>query len=581
MPEAHVTKVCPRCGTRYDAQATFCQRDGGRLEAEVEEVDPYLGKVLVDQFRIDAVLGAGGMGTVYRARQLSLGRDVAVKILHRDLVQNVEAFKRFQREVRTATSVEHPNVVRVFLYGQLPDGNLYLVMEYLDGRPLSEVLATEGALPLPRALHVLEQIGRGLGAAHASGIVHRDVKPENVLLVAEGDDPDVVKILDFGIARSLESDSTGLTQTGVIFGTARYMSPEGAQGEPTDARSDVYSLGVLAYQLLVGETPFEGNTPVALLMQHVQAKPIDLRTRPRGRDVPAPIAELVMRCLSKKKGARPADGNAFADALVAAAQASRALASAPDDLAVPGLSRRAPRRLSPPWRVGLVLLASFVLGAGIAGAIAFHELAKVPTDDLPHRAAAALARGALDSPPGDNVRELTDAMLAASPGDPEATRLRHAAAEQLRADATAAHARGDLAAARSRLERARVFVPEDGEIADELRALDAEASAAGRMPGVRVTPSSLGPRRPFVVEVVPPLGVTDVMVEILHGRRRAAAAHAEPRPDGTFVATLTLERAGRYVVEVRAGNAILRDELEITGPRDYGEGPVIFQGSSP
>ena len=315
-------KVCPVCSTRYDAQAVFCQREGAILVSPGAELDPYLGRTLFEQFRLDAVLGRGGMGTVYKARQLAMGRDVAVKILHRSLVQNPEAVRRFQREVRLATALDHPNLVRVFLFGQLPDGSLYLVMEYLDGRPLTMALMETPVFEVPRALHVLHQIAGGLSVAHGRGVVHRDIKPENLLLVTEDGDPDFVKVLDFGIARSMWGEQTNLTQSGVIFGTARYISPEGASGEPTDTRSDVYSVGVLAYQLLCGETPFDAPSPVALLMKHVHAKAPDIRGRARGGKVPAPIAELVMKCLAKKPDARPADAGALAEALRIAAAAA-------------------------------------------------------------------------------------------------------------------------------------------------------------------------------------------------------------------------------------------------------------------
>jgi eukaryotic-like serine/threonine-protein kinase len=383
------TVQCPRCGRRYDRHAQYCQLDGARLVSEGAP-DPYLGRTLLDQFRIEEVLGSGGMGTVYRARQPSLDRDVAIKILHAELAANPDAVRRFQREARVATAIDHPNVVRVILLGQLPDGSLYLVMEHVAGRSLGQLLRDEGPLPLSRALHIGAQVADAVGAAHAHGVVHRDVKPENVMVVTRGADPDFVKVLDFGIARLMWDEHTVATQSGVIFGTARYISPEGARGDPTDARSDVYSVGVLLYQLVAGVTPFDGNTAVTLLMQHVndEVPPIGDRAQ-----CPALLAEVVMRALSKRPRDRYADGAALGEALRQAARgcgillapsahgparpsmvsspaaapvAAASLAAAPSPFGDPTASSAAVAGLrgGPRMGPGGTLLLAFLLGAG-------------------------------------------------------------------------------------------------------------------------------------------------------------------------------------------------------------------------
>ena len=178
-----LSKVCTRCGTRFDASAAFCPRDGTPLAGETEAPDPYIGQTLLGQFRIEEKVGAGGMGTVYRARQIGVDRHVAIKILHPELVQDADAVRRFQREARVSAALDHPNVVRVILFGQLPDGSLYLIMEYLEGRSLSDLLRLEGVLAPARALHITTQICDAIGEAHQQGVVHRDVKPENVHLL--------------------------------------------------------------------------------------------------------------------------------------------------------------------------------------------------------------------------------------------------------------------------------------------------------------------------------------------------------------------------------------------------------------
>lgn len=316
-----VAQVCPRCESRYHDEAIFCQVDGVRLVAEEEGADPYLGTELLGQFRIEEILGEGGMGRVYRAHQENLGRDVAVKVLHRDLAKNnPDATRRFHREARVTTALDHPNVVNVFMFGEMPDSSPYLVMEYLDGVPLHVLLEREGRLAMPRALHIAIQVAEGVGQAHESGIVHRDVKPENVLIVKRGADENFVKVLDFGIARLLWDKETVATKAGLVFGTARYISPEGASGDPTDARSDVYSIAVLTYQLLCGGVPFEGESAVDLLLAHVNQRPPDIRHRCDG--VPEAVAQVVMRSLSKDPRKRPANAQAYADALQAASEDS-------------------------------------------------------------------------------------------------------------------------------------------------------------------------------------------------------------------------------------------------------------------
>ncbi|MEZ4286616.1 MAG: protein kinase [Polyangiales bacterium] len=297
-------KLCMRCGSEFESNAVFCPHDGARLVPQSGANDPMIGSTLLDQFLIEAAIGTGGMGTVYRATQTSVGREVAIKVLRPELVENEDAVRRFQREARLATSLDHPNLVRVLLSGQLPDGRIYIVMELLVGRSLDEVLEAEPVLDLGRVVNIVMKLCAGIDAVHAEGIVHRDIKPENIFLVKRKNDPDFVKVVDFGIARMLESGQSTLTQSGRVFGTASYISPEGAAGEPTDFRSDVYSIAVLAYQLLTGVLPFDAPNPGAVLMQHVHNAPPDLRSVGEGQRVPPELAAVVMRSLSKNPDAR-------------------------------------------------------------------------------------------------------------------------------------------------------------------------------------------------------------------------------------------------------------------------------------
>ena len=314
-------KICLRCGSKFGSRSEYCPHDGSLLVTDADIADPLLGSVLLEQFRIDEQIGTGGMGTVYRARQTTVDRDVAIKVLKSELARDEQAVFRFEREARLAISLDHPNLVRVFLSGRLGDGRLYIVMELLEGRSLAEELERNGLLSLERALILIMKLCAGLGAVHAAGIVHRDIKPENVYLVKRGRDDDFVKLVDFGIARVLEGDGIGptTTQSGRVFGTATYISPEAATGEETDQRSDIYSLGVLAYQLLTGVLPFEAKTAGAVLMQHVHQEPPLLQTKGRGAEVPSEVAQVVMRSLSKDPDGRQQTLAEFLDSLAEAA----------------------------------------------------------------------------------------------------------------------------------------------------------------------------------------------------------------------------------------------------------------------
>ena len=332
-------KSCPSCAEQYDADVLFCPRDGTPLASARNpslggvERDPYLRVELPGQIRLDHLIGIGSMGRVYRAFQGGIERDVAVKVLHRELSGNAELTARFHREAKVASRLVHPNVVQVLMTGALPPrdatvgGELYLVMEHLDGISLLSALAAAGtsgegqALPLPRALHIALQVCDAAGEAHAQGIVHRDLKPENVMLVRRGDDPDYVKVLDFGIARLEWADRAMATQAGLIFGTAKYISPEGAEGLPVGPTADVYSIATMLYQMLAGRTPFEGESPVALLVQHTHTPPPPLKSIPRASYVPEPLAAAIMQNLSKKAAERAPNARAFGRDLIAAARA--------------------------------------------------------------------------------------------------------------------------------------------------------------------------------------------------------------------------------------------------------------------
>jgi len=293
--------------------------------------DPFIGRdILEGQFQIVQKIGAGGMGTVYKALQPEMNRMVAVKILHPKLVDRKDMASRFRREARALSHLTHPNTVRVLLYGELDDGSLYIVMEYLDGKNLNQLVRQTGGLPLERAVPILAQACGALEEAHAAGIIHRDLKPENVFVCKQGGIDDFVKVLDFGLAkvtqREMRPGSIVLTQEGMVFGTPEFMSPEQAQGKKLTPASDIYSLAVILYEALTGKLPFEARGAMEFLQMQVSAPPIPLNERVPGRTFPPAVWTVMERALAKEPEARYQTAAAFGDALVTAATGRAPLA---------------------------------------------------------------------------------------------------------------------------------------------------------------------------------------------------------------------------------------------------------------
>ncbi|NUN15095.1 MAG: serine/threonine protein kinase [Myxococcales bacterium] len=268
--------------------------------------DPFIGTDIQGRFRVESKIGEGGMGAVYRAVQTSVGRPVAIKILLRALVKDEQFVRRFQNEALAVSRLEHPNTIRIFDFGQVDDATLFFAMELLNGLPLQKVLKKEQRLSVARMLHVLEQAARSLGEAHSKGIIHRDLKPDNLFLCEVDGDKDFVKVLDFGVAKMVGEDKAqdGLTQTHMILGTPKYMSPEQASGKPVDGRSDLYALGVMAYEMLAGRAPFTGD-PMTVLYHQVHDDPPPLSEISPEIVVPPDVQDLVFWLLKKRPEERP------------------------------------------------------------------------------------------------------------------------------------------------------------------------------------------------------------------------------------------------------------------------------------
>lgn len=287
--------------------------------------DPYLGKEVAGQFRIVEKIGKGGMGAVYKAEQPDMNRYVAIKILHSRYLSRSDLVSRFRREARAMSQLSHPNTARVFLYGQLDDGACYFVMEHLVGQNLAQIVRAEGAMKPRRAIRIMTQVCSALEEAHQAGIVHRDLKPENIFVTSQGGIRDFPKVLDFGLAkvteRQMRPGSMVLTQQGMVFGTPEFMSPEQAHGKTLDARSDIYSLGIILYELLTGKLPFDAKQPIEYIQLHVNAAPIPLSERRPGTHFPSGLEEVVMTALAKKSEDRYASAAEFAVALESVLQA--------------------------------------------------------------------------------------------------------------------------------------------------------------------------------------------------------------------------------------------------------------------
>ncbi len=281
--------VCPKCGKQFSGPERFCSKDGTALVQEMvrpQEAHPLVGKHLAGRYRITRKLGEGGMGAVFLADQDIVGREVAVKILRADLCAQVGTVRRFLREALACSKLDHPNIVSVYDFGRDRDGSYFIVMELVEGVALIDVIGKAGRLQQARAIRILDQVLAAAASAHREGIVHRDLKPENVFCVAGRRDPDHVKVLDFGLAKIVGEDrkSGRLTQEGFVVGTPEFMSPEQAWGRAVDHRSDLYSIGVIAYEMLTGVLPFSGPAP--------EVARLHITVRPRPPSQACPAAEI-------------------------------------------------------------------------------------------------------------------------------------------------------------------------------------------------------------------------------------------------------------------------------------------------
>jgi eukaryotic-like serine/threonine-protein kinase len=377
-----------------------------RPQATADSFRGVVGEKIAGRYELQELIGHGGMSSVYKARDALLERNVAVKLLHEQYGSDEEFVERFKREARSAARLQHPNIVTVIDRGE-DDGRQYIVFEHIDGENLKEFLVRKGRLDVREALEIALEIARALSFAHGHGLVHRDVKPQNVLLNGDGR----AKVTDFGIARSLDVDS-GMTQTGTVLGTSNYLAPEQANGKPVDAQSDVYSLGIVLYELLAGEVPFPGESFVVVAMKHVHEPPPSiLEVR---RDVPLRVADAIDRALEKDPSQRFPTMAAFAAELEASLAELDQAREADKTLIVPPLPAPRQRKRVSRWPIAIALMAVLAIAAIVIGFLTLGG--NDQGEGSPARAIRVQGVGSYDPPPGDG-HEHNERVALAADGD--------------------------------------------------------------------------------------------------------------------------------------------------------------------
>jgi len=306
-------KICPVCSTEYADDVKFCPNDGQTLRSAAPATD-LVGQVVADRYHVIKKLGEGGMGQVYLAEHVKMGRRSAIKVMNPSMVHDPDAVARFNREASNASRITHPNVCAIYDFGETPEGLIYLAMEFIEGEPLTDLLERDGALPVRRAVGIFTQVADALQAAHDLGIVHRDLKPDNIML-AQKKGGDQVKVVDFGIAKAVGGDESGqkVTKTGLVVGTPEFMSPEQLSGDKLDGRSDLYSLALVFYRMLAGKLPFEATTVQETMIKRLTDEPTKLAESRPDLTFPAGLQAVLDNALTRSPTERYQTVAKFAD----------------------------------------------------------------------------------------------------------------------------------------------------------------------------------------------------------------------------------------------------------------------------
>ncbi|HET7249345.1 MAG TPA: serine/threonine-protein kinase [Gemmatimonadales bacterium] len=313
-------KICPVCSRQYPDDIRFCQDDGTTLRAAAPATS-LVGQVVADRYHVIKKLGEGGMGQVYLAEHVKMGRRSAIKVMSPAMVHDPDAVARFNREAANASRITHPNVCAVYDFGETPDGLIYLAMEFVEGEPLTAVIERDGALSLARATAIFKQTADALQAAHDLGIVHRDLKPDNIMVARTRDGADLVKVVDFGIAKAVGGDEAGqkVTKTGLVVGTPEFMSPEQLSGDKVDGRSDLYSLALVYFRMLTGTLPFQADSVQETMIKRLTDEPAKLTEVRPDLAFPDGLQQVLDAALARTPAERYQTVAKFADDVVAVA----------------------------------------------------------------------------------------------------------------------------------------------------------------------------------------------------------------------------------------------------------------------
>ncbi|MDB4906459.1 MAG: hypothetical protein JWO05_1243 [Gemmatimonadetes bacterium] len=328
-------KICPQCGTEYELDQRFCPKDGTTLRMQEGATD-LVGSIIADRYHVLRKLGEGGMGQVYLAEHVKMGRKSAVKVMNPGMVNDSDAISRFNREASNASRINHPNVCAVYDFGETPEGIIYLAMEYIEGQSLNGLIEDQGALNPLRAADIARQTGEALSVAHDMGIVHRDLKPDNIMLTKNRDGSDCVKVVDFGIAKAANSEAQKVTKTGLVVGTPEYMSPEQLAGDKLDGRSDIYALGLVAFNMLTGKLPFPAETVQESMIMRLTDKPRQLAEMKGDTTWSAEVQDVLNKALERDASLRYQTANQFGKELYKAVESMPASAMSTDGTMVMG-----------------------------------------------------------------------------------------------------------------------------------------------------------------------------------------------------------------------------------------------------
>ncbi len=446
-------KHCPVCGKEFPDNALYCPNDGSTLRAKSPTAD-LVGQVVADRYHIIKKLGEGGMGAVYLGEHVKMGRKSAIKVMNPGMAADPDAISRFNREASNASRISHPNVCQIYDFGETADGVIYLAMEFIEGSALTDLIEKEGALPPARAGRILKQAADALASAHDLGIVHRDLKPDNIMIVQGRDGADVVKVVDFGIAKAVAGDEAGqkVTKTGLVVGTPEYMSPEQLSGDKLDGRSDIYSLGLVFYRMLTGVLPFQADSAQETMIKRLTDEPMPLEAARPDIVFPPELQAVLDRALARMPSERYANASQFgkdteaAVAGLAPAAAAEPVTSAATQLMDPEAALRSipTRQKAPPPTVAapapppapakkfpLVPVLGGVGGVGVLAVVAVLALgggkkpqqgAAAPTDTSKHAAGApAPSPNTQGANTANNQRSASPRTSAAQPQQVQAT----------------------------------------------------------------------------------------------------------------------------------------------------------------